>query len=29
MENTAQRLIAARGSALRCFAAREGQVLEV
>ena len=29
MEETAQRLITARGSALRCFAAREGQVLEV
>jgi phosphoribosyl 1,2-cyclic phosphodiesterase len=29
MEVTAQRLIAARGSALHCFAAREGQVLEV
>jgi phosphoribosyl 1,2-cyclic phosphodiesterase len=29
MAETAQRLIEARGSALHCFAAREGQVLEV
>jgi phosphoribosyl 1,2-cyclic phosphodiesterase len=29
MAETAQRLIHARGSALHCFAAREGQVLEV
>jgi len=29
MAQSAQRLIEARGSALRCFAAREGQVLEV
>jgi hypothetical protein len=29
MEQSAQRLIAERASALHCFAAREGQVLEV
>jgi phosphoribosyl 1,2-cyclic phosphodiesterase len=29
MEETAQRLTAARGSAVHCFAAREGQVVEI
>jgi len=29
MEAEAQRLVARRGAALRCFAAREGQTLEV